>query len=109
MAEENKIMKFIIQYESTILSNDIITVWARGNKDISSTLIGLKNYIKNSEYNAYSIILNENEKINLEFTVEGKAGDIINVGAIYFKQNISETVISDNGLEIVGFLKKDKI
>ena len=45
----------------------------------------------------------------MEFTIEGTAGDLINIGALYFKQNISETVISDNGLEITGFLKKNKI
>ena len=109
VTEENRIMNFIIQYESTILTNDTISIWARGYKDIISKLNGIDNYYKNSEYNAYSIILNENDNINLEFIVEGKIGDLINVGALYFKQNISETVISDNGVEIAGFLKKDKI
>ena len=41
VAEENKIMNFTIQYESKILTGDIINIWARGYKNINTTLLVL--------------------------------------------------------------------
>ena len=109
VAEENTIMNFTIQYESKIFTGDIINIWARGYKNITTAIKGINDYHKHSESDTYSIILDEKDKINFEFKVSGIIGDLINVGAIYYKQNISETIISDNGVEIIGFLKKNKI
>ena len=112
VTEETKEMKFKIIKDPDLnyeLSN-IVSVWAKGNKDIYSEL-DAKNAIKNSIYNGYIVKIDDNsQELNYIFTIKGEIGDLINVGAFIFDKNdLSLTFIEDNILEISGFLKKNII
>ena len=118
VTEENKVMKFGL-IGQTIKENldegDIVLVYARGSKYITTQLEGLS-YTKHSEYNAYIItnLTKEPDEFGmLYFTVEAKVGDLINVGYLTFgnKQtnNTFSKVITNNGDEYIGFLKKGVI
>ena len=117
ITEENKIMNFTIKTNEYIQSLDnesdyIVSIWVRGSKDIISSL-----NIEDSEslhLNYYRVnlsqILNSSE---CNLVVEGKNGDLINIGILLFKIEesnieqylITESVLEYNGIEVVGLLK----
>ena len=109
ISEENKEMNFTIIndiYDYTDMN--LITIWAKGNKDIN-TILDIPETIKHSKYNAYLIYQEEFSRINYNFRVYGEIGDIINVGSIFFeleKEIMSHIIFNNNEIEITGFLRK---
>lgn len=91
-----------------------MSVWARGNRDIKTKLEGIT-YDKLSKYNYYRI--NFDDYIKLEtrckFVVNGKIGDLINIGFYIFSEEdhgeykflnfISK--LPNNGIEMTNYLK----
>ena len=118
ITEENKVMKFGLmgdKIKAYLDEGDVVLVYARGNKYITTQLEGLS-YTKHSEYNVYiitNITKDPDEFGMLYFTVEAKVGDLINVGYLVFgnkyKNNTFSKTITHNGDEYIGFLKKGVI
>ena len=115
VTEETKEMNFIIHGkpelpENTIFKgNNVLTVWAKGNKEITSEL-DAKNKEKHSELNAYLIKLEKLEEFSYNFKVKGEIGDLINVGLSFFDgtfHNLFYDAINGNTKEISGFLKRN--
>ena len=106
ITEQNKEMKFNIEGSLNSIY-DIITIYAKGYRDIS-TKLDVKKYKKHSKYNAY--IINDIGALNIKynFIVNGKVGDLITVGA-FFSYGGGSSVLSvlNEGYEYSGFLKKD--
>ena len=114
VSEEKKNLTFNIEnFPKNNSEKIVMTIWAKGYKSINSTLLG-GNYEKHEKFSAYSIelpILNDNE---YNLTVEGTIGDLIDVGALVFKDQTlyknkhkicqNETLI--NWIEYSGFLKR---
>ena len=59
--------------------NGMLSIWAKGNKDIITELSEKNNY-KHQKYNAYLIKLNNVIFYEYNLIVKGNVGDIINVG-----------------------------
>ena len=118
VTEENKVMKFGLMGETIKAYLDegyVVLVYARGSKYITTQLEGLS-YTKHSEYNAYIIenLNNVPDEFGMfYFTVEAKVGDLINVGYLVFENkyggNTFSKIITHNGEEYLGFLKKGVI
>ena len=115
VTEETKEMNFVIHGkpelpENTIFKgNNVLTVWAKGNKGITSEL-DAKNKEKHSELNAYLIKLEKLEEFSYNFKVKGEIGDLINVGLSFFDgtfHNLFYQAINGNTKEISGFLKRN--
>ena len=110
--EENKEMNFF--FKIAISWKADITILAKGDKEITSTLSGV-DYIKHSKYNSYIIELkNENNNYNVYFKVTGKIGDIINIGSTIFVQKLNSTnnispFFPLRNSTYYGFLKKGLI
>ena len=110
VTSDNKKMNFLInglsfdEYPSD-QTNFRISIWARGNKNVTSQLEG-GNFTKHSRYNGYIIQLKERKDYNYFLTVEGTIGDLINVGAIDIG---SEKNRFEYDIEYTGFLKRDII
>lgn len=108
VTSDNKKMNFLInglsfdEYPSD-QTNFRISIWARGNKNVTSQLEG-GNFTKHSRYNGYIIQLKERKDYNYFLTVEGTIGDLINVGAIDIG---SEKNRFEYDIEYTGFLKRD--
>ena len=98
----NKPWEFFLNSESTKTN-----VWARGQKQIRTTL-NEGNVEKKENYYIVSSTMSDTS-----FTVEGEVGDFINVGIIGFDYNNnkkyyeSSKKIMVNGPVFTGFLKKD--
>ena len=112
VTEENKEMNYFYKLNSKVKEN--ITIFAKGDKEIISTLDGI-DYVKHSNYNLYFIELKtENNDYNVYFNVTGKVGDLINVGSallmIFNDKNFyySPSYSIINGT-YYGFLKKGLI
>ena len=109
VTEETKEMKFKIIKDSNLNYNfsKIVSIWAKGNKQILSEL-DAKNATRNSKYNGYLVKIDDDyQDLNYNFTIKGEIGDLINVGALIFDKNgFSSTFIEDNMLEVSGFLKR---
>ena len=76
--EENKEMNFLFKLDFNFETN--MTIWAKGDKEISSTLSGI-NSTKHSNLNSYLIRLKNNTNdFKAYLKVTGKVGDLINVG-----------------------------
>ena len=119
VTKETKKMIFTIRIKQKLIcnndfiSNNTITIWAKGNKNITC-LLNAQNYIKLSKYNAFIIQLSNISNIsNINdyiFTVQGENGDLITVGSSFFdgsKNSLSSIAFEENILEISGFLKKN--
>ena len=115
VTEETREMNFIIHGkpelpENTIFKgNNVLTIWAKGNKEITSEL-DAKNKEKHSELNAYLVKLEKLEEFSYNFKVKGEIGDLINVGLSFFDgtfHNLFYDAINGNTKEISGFLKKN--
>ena len=86
--------------------NNSITIWAKGNKKISSKLNSNIKYEKHSIYDAYIIKLDELKEYNFSLTIEGEIGDYINIGSSFFQNCEQNTNKIENEGEVYGFLKK---
>ena len=114
VTEETKDMSFIIKGNPELTSNyrmvgkNVVTVWAKGNKKIISEL-NAKNAVKNSEFEAYLVTLEEVGPFMYNFKVKGEVGDLINIGVSFFDgtyHNFYYNTVSGNIKEFSGFLKK---
>jgi len=106
--DENKEMKFRLCGDigwDTEGKNGMLSIWAKGNKDIITELSEKNNY-KHQKYNAYLIKLNNVIFYEYNLIVKGNVGDIINVGQQFFDENYNTTYI-EFGIEQYGFLKKN--
>ena len=116
VTEENKKMNFKIKSNPYIesltdKSDYIITIWAKGSKEINTSLEGL-NSEKFPNHNYYTVNLEDFSESN-NFVIEGKAGDLINIGLLLLKTEesniekylITESILKYNGIEIMGSLK----
>ena len=116
ITEENKNMNFIIQPKEYMKSFDnasdyMVTIWIRGNKEISSN-INIEEK-ENPHKNYYRIYLSDLLNSECKLQIDAKTGDFINVGILLFKIEesnfdeylITESILEYNGIEIVGVLK----
>ena len=116
VSEENKQMNFSIINDLTSedITQNLITIWAKGNKKINS-LIDIPDNSqmqKHQKYNGYIIFSEEFNKYSYNFNITGEVGDMINVGSILFYPQdfiISNKFFGDQEVELTGFLKRDFI
>ena len=116
VSEENKQMNFSIINDLTSedITQNLITIWAKGNKKINS-LIDIPDNSqmqKHQKYNGYIIFSEEFNKYSYNFNITGEVDDMINVGSILFYPQdfiISNKFFGDQEVELTGFLKRDFI
>ena len=116
VTEENKDMTFLIKVNISKYFNDMkfegkVTIWSRSGKKLNSTLKPQSSYsLIHDNYQGYLINYNIKDDLYKEYylKVEGKIGDLINVGSLIFDdKNICPIIFKDIGTEITGFYKKD--
>ena len=113
VSEENKQMNFSIvnDLNSEDITQNLITIWAKGNKYINS-LVDIPDNSqmqKHQKYNAYIIFSEEFNKFSYNFNITGEVGDMINVGSMLFDTQdgiISNKLFGDEEIELTGFLKR---
>ena len=118
VSEENKKMVFTIdtnKYIELFNNSDdyIVTIWAKGGQDIRSTLKGKESEDFNSKHIHYRVNFTEFNSTLYYLIIEGKPGDLINIGLLLFKVEdsgydnylISESIFSYNGKEITGWIQ----
>ena len=124
VSEENQMMKFKMKEISDRIkklipdvNNYILTVWVKGNKNISSKLEGISCDKPSEKYNYYRINMTDLVNKTFELTVNGTINDLINIGALIFHKETDEegeiyvTVeLFDtlDGLELAVFLKPNE-
>jgi len=113
VSEENKQMNFsfINDLNSEDITKNLITLWAKGNKNINSSINipDSSKMEKHQKYNAYIIYSEEFNKISYNFTITGEVGDMINVGSILFEPKdfiMNNKLFGDQEIELTGFLKR---
>ena len=119
ITKENKNMKFklvgatFINYDRSSLTSyntSRLSIWAKGSLDLSTTLSINENVHTKNTKNLYSYIVelnNDTNSIDYDFNVIGTEGDLIKIGVVLFsKYCICQTVVTDQNMEIIGFLKK---
>ena len=86
VTKENKEMNFKLLKSSTInlRMNSYASVWARGNKEIKSRLEGGQYDKLTDDYCFYEMGYKYFQSSNYNLIIEGKIGDMINVGFILF-------------------------
>ena len=112
VTKENKVMNFSIfnNKEPQELNPNyeyLVTIWARGNKQIESKLEGGE-FQKPSEYSYYRVKNNDFANNNYNLIINGTIGDLINIGLILFRKE-NDNIYSyenklENGVEITGFV-----
>ena len=109
VTEQNKEMSFTLlcDIEDFDINNTYITIWTRGNYDIDANLIGgeSESYANNRYYRIkYRQFMNSTYILN----VNGKVGDLINVGASLFPEYVDNGVLPNftlqDGEEITGYV-----
>ena len=109
VTEQNKEMSFTLlcDREDFDINNTYITIWTRGNYDIDANLIGgeSESYANNRYYRIkYRQFMNSTYILN----VNGKVGDLINVGASLFPEYVDNGVLPNftlqDGEEITGYV-----
>ena len=117
VTEENAEMTFVISGTPTYApeklarptENNVVTVWAKGNKEVKTTLTGIDGLdnVKHSKYEGYLVRLKEMKEFEYTLKVSGKPGDLITIGSQFIDgNNICPLFIYKNGYEMTGFLKK---
>ena len=114
ISEENKEMNFSIVNDLTSedITQNLITIWAKGNKNIITFLECPDNLPmeKHQKYNVYSIFSEEFNNFSYTFIISGEVGDIINVGSLLYDFKdfiISNKLFGDQEIELTGFLKRN--
>ena len=108
ITEQNKEMIFSIQGNITNEGKEMLSIYAKGHRDIKSTLEEKNKIIKHSKYNAYIIDDIKTTNIDYNFIVNGKVGDLITVGAFYCNRTgICKMDILNDFYHYSGFLKKN--
>ena len=84
-------------------------LWAKGNKNINSSLKGVEPTKTLKDFNAYVIKVNDNTHFNYSFEVKGNIGDLINVGTIFTneKKYYPITMKDDEEYEISGIINNN--
>ena len=107
--EENKEMNFLFKLDFNFETN--MTIWAKGDKEISSTLSGIDS-TKHSNFNSYLIRLkNDTNDFKAYLKVTGKVGDLINVGSALFMRINDKNIYFSPYITLknnthYGFIKK---
>ena len=113
VTEETKEMQFVIHgkpelpSDAILKGNNVLTVWAKGNKKIISILVDKK---ESDYYNVHFFKLEKLDEFNYNFKVTGEVGDLLNIGVSFFDgtfHNLNYNSINGNINEISGFLKND--
>ena len=111
VSEENKEMNCSIINDliSEDITQNLITIWAKGNKNIITSLEHPDNLLieKHQKYYAYNILSEEFSNFSYAFKISGEVGDIINVGSILFDIKdfiISNKLFGDQEIELTGFI-----
>ena len=99
VTEENKKMEFHIKGSFT---DSKLSVWAKGNKKVVSSLPKASHNMTKDRYQTY-LIEKQEENNDIILTVTGSVGDLIEVGALIIKDDS----IKDAKYPILGFLQKD--
>ena len=99
VTEENKKMEFHIKGSFT---DSKLSVWAKGNKKVVSSLPKASHNMTKDRYQSY-LIEKQEENNDIILTVSGSVGDLIEVGALIIKGDS----IKDAKYPILGFLQKD--
>ena len=108
ITEQNKEMIFNIQGNITNEGKKMLSIYAKGHRDIKSRLEEKNNIIKHSKYNAYIIDNIKSTNINYNFIVNGNVGDLVTVGAFYCNRTgICKMDIFNDYYHYSGFLKKN--
>ena len=94
------------------ITQNLITIWAKGNKNIITFLEFPDNLPmeKHQKYNVYSIFSEEFNNFSYTFIISGEVGDIINVGSLLYDFKdfiISNKLFGDQEIELTGFLKRN--
>ena len=110
-------MNFLIKgnieliYNLTEYKNGIISIWAKGNKEIFSEL--KETYTdRHQKFNSYIIKIEGINEIEYNIYIKGNIGDLINIGSLFFEGYINSTcptIFNNSGIELTGFLKKNSI
>ena len=113
VAEENKEMDFILKDSQKEYDEErryYVAIWVRGNYEIESKLSGgEKEDFSSTRYSYYRVEYND-DFINSKFilNIKGEVGDLINVGLIFFSEDIDNHYEAklklENGEEVSGFL-----
>lgn len=119
ITKENKNMNFklvgtpSITYDRSSLTSyntSRLSIWAKGSLDLSTTLSSNEKVHTKKTKNLYSYIVelsNDTNPINYDFNISGTEGDLIKIGVVLFsKYCICQTAVTDQNMEIIGFLKK---
>ena len=103
----NKAMDFVAERSN---SSEFVTIYAVGSKSVSFTVDGVSGITK---FNLGAAVTFKSEEVNVDkFTISVKAneGDYITVGVSnVLDAKTEENLLEPNGLEVSGFLVKDKL
>ena len=115
VTEENKDITFNITgnpflFPFLLRSSDCkVSIWAKGNKNITTNLIDEK-YYKHSKFNSFLINIDQAGNFSYSLNVKGEIGDLINIGVLFFdKYNLCISPIKSIGYEISVLLVKEKM
>lgn len=114
VSEENKEINFNIigkpeiKYTENEKENSSkLAIWAKGSLDLKAELNETNEKMVKKGISAYIVELKELKDFSYSFKVTGDLGDFITIGVLLFSNdNICQTPISDNKMEILGFLRK---
>jgi len=114
VTDETKNMNFLIKGTANLNSSKEgdLSLWAQGNQEITTSLKkDSLNFMFNSEkgtrygLEAYQIPLDNGDQVGYILSVEGKLGDLINIGSLLFSsENICTTPIEEIKGQISGYL-----
>ena len=100
----------LLRSSLTSYNTSRLSIWAKGSLDLSTTLSINENVHTKNTKNLYSYIVelsNDANPINYDFNISGTEGDLIKIGVVLFSKNCyCQTVLTDQNMEIIGFLKK---
>ena len=108
VTKENKGIIFIFRNNESINKKNNLIIWAKGNKNIYTSLYSIKNYEKHSKYNVYNVKFDNSDNDFFYYNLELNAteGDFINIGSLLFDENLTCSTIFNEEIEMTGFLKK---
>ena len=110
VTEDNKEMDFHIKgkIKDSNPKECKISIWAKGNKDIVSSLSGESTDLRKRGYHAYLINKIEQAEVNnCTLKVKGILGDLIEVGALAINANKEFETETEINYPVLGFFKKD--
>ena len=111
VTEENEEMIFKIKGSLNINETKLVTIYAKGKKDINSTLNDSDYMLKHLKYNAYIINATKDKEFSKELKVKGSTGDLISVGGFLCEAKEGKCILEElnDNEEYSGFLKKNEL